>query len=102
MSRAPRPRPRTPTRSRPRCSPSRRQESRGLMVGGIDLHLHSTASDGTLTPAGVVQEAAERGVALLALTDHDTTSGLSEALSQGHVLRVSVVPGVELSVETST
>ena len=45
----------------------------------IDLHCHSTASDGALTPAALVARAAERGVTHLALTDHDTLAGLAEA-----------------------
>ena len=45
----------------------------------IDLHFHSTASDGGLAPAEVIRRAAERGATLLALTDHDCTAGLAEA-----------------------
>jgi predicted metal-dependent phosphoesterase TrpH len=64
-----------------------------------DLHAHSTASDGTLTPAELVSHAIGSGVEVLALTDHDTTSGIEEArqaASQLHEL--SLVPGIELSV----
>ncbi len=49
----------------------------------IDLHCHSTASDGMLSPADVVRHAAEVGVATLALTDHDTTAGVAEAIETG-------------------
>ena len=53
----------------------------------IDLHSHSTASDGNLSPTNLVLKAKERGITVLALTDHDTTAGLAEAasaaLSQG-------------------
>ena len=43
----------------------------------VDLHTHSTVSDGTIAPAAVVEEAARRGLRVLALTDHDTTDGLA-------------------------
>ena len=46
----------------------------------IDLHVHSTASDGTLTPAQVAAEAKRAGLAAIALTDHDTVNGIEEAL----------------------
>jgi len=63
----------------------------------IDLHTHSTASDGSLSPAGVVAEAARMGLAALALTDHDTVAGVDEALAAGGKEGLEVVPGVELS-----
>ena len=66
---------------------------------GIDLHTHSNRSDGTLEPDGVVRLAAERGLDAVALTDHDTTEGLEEALAAGAELGVEVVPGVEFSAE---
>lgn len=65
----------------------------------IDLHTHSTASDGTVAPADLVARAAEMGVAAMALTDHDTVEGLPEAAAAGAVHGVRVVPGVELSCE---
>jgi len=65
----------------------------------IDLHAHSNRSDGTFTPAEVVQLAAERDLDVVALTDHDTTDGLDEALATGANVGVEVVPGVELSAE---
>ncbi|MCB0995341.1 MAG: PHP domain-containing protein, partial [Acidimicrobiales bacterium] len=49
----------------------------------VDLHCHSTASDGTLSPASVVALAAEQGVTTLALTDHDTIDGVAEAVHAG-------------------
>lgn len=64
-----------------------------------DLHTHSTASDGTLAPADLVRQASERGLRVLALTDHDTTLGIAEALKAGSRLGVRVVPGVELSTD---
>ncbi len=68
------------------------------MTAAYDLHCHSTASDGHLTPAAVVQRAAEQGVATLALTDHDTVAGLAEARSAAAGCGVRLIPGVELSV----
>lgn len=66
---------------------------------GIDLHTHSNRSDGTFEPAEVVRRAAELGLDVVALTDHDTTEGLEEALAAGAELGIEVVPGVELSAE---
>jgi len=63
-----------------------------------DLHCHSTASDGLLSPAAVVRRAAERGVDVLALTDHDEVSGLAEAAAEAALTGVAFVPGTELSV----
>jgi predicted metal-dependent phosphoesterase TrpH len=65
----------------------------------IDLHSHSNRSDGTFEPAEVVRLAAERALDVVALTDHDTTDGLAEALATGSVVGVEVVPGVEFSAE---
>jgi predicted metal-dependent phosphoesterase TrpH len=64
----------------------------------IDLHCHSTASDGVLPPAGVVGAAAALGLSALALTDHDTTGGLAEARDAGGRLGVEIVGGCEFSV----
>ena len=64
----------------------------------IDLHVHTTASDGTLTPEQVVQLAKQTGLAALAITDHDTTAGVPEALETGRELEIEVIAGVELSV----
>ena len=63
----------------------------------IDLHMHSTASDGVLPPAGVVRRAAELGLGAIALTDHDTVDGVAEARRRGSVLGVRVVSGCEFS-----
>ncbi|HEX5901961.1 MAG TPA: PHP domain-containing protein [Actinomycetota bacterium] len=65
----------------------------------IDLHAHSNRSDGTFAPAEVVRLASERDLDVVALTDHDTTDGLDEALATGAELGVEVVPGIELSAE---
>lgn len=64
----------------------------------IDLHTHSTCSDGVLAPAVLVRRAAARQVSLLALTDHDDVSGLEEAASAAREANVRFVPGVEISV----
>ncbi|MES1259527.1 MAG: PHP domain-containing protein, partial [Gemmatimonadota bacterium] len=64
----------------------------------IDLHCHSTASDGVLPPAEVVAAAAAIGLTALALTDHDTTAGLDEARAAGAALNVEVIGGCEFSV----
>jgi predicted metal-dependent phosphoesterase TrpH len=64
---------------------------------GFDLQAHSTFSDGALEPAGVVAEAAKAGVQVMALTDHDTVDGVSEAIASGEQAAVRVVPAVEIS-----
>ena len=63
----------------------------------IDLHVHSYESDGTLSPTQVVQKAAEAGLYAIALTDHDTVSGIAEALEAGRQYGVRVIPGIEIS-----
>jgi 3',5'-nucleoside bisphosphate phosphatase len=65
----------------------------------IDLHAHTTASDGSLTPTELVALARERGLRALGVTDHDTVGGLEEALAAGGDAGVEVVPGIELSVD---
>ncbi len=65
----------------------------------VDLHVHSSASDGVYSPREVVQRAAEVGLKAVALTDHDTTAGLDEAMAAGEVLPIEVIPGVEISAE---
>ena len=63
----------------------------------IELQSHSTVSDGQLPPAGVVEAAADAGVSVLALTDHDAVAGVSEAMEAGERLGVDVVPAIEMS-----
>src|SRR6185437_929262 len=63
----------------------------------IDLHLHSTASDGTTTPAVVAELAAGCGLRAIALTDHDSTAGIAEARDTGSRLGIDVIAGIELS-----
>jgi predicted metal-dependent phosphoesterase TrpH len=67
---------------------------------GVDLHAHSTASDGLLTPAALVEEASRRELRVLALTDHDTLAGLPEATETASGLGIELIPGVELSAES--
>jgi 3',5'-nucleoside bisphosphate phosphatase len=63
----------------------------------VDLHMHSTASDGSVAPADVVAAAHRAGLSAIALTDHDTVDGIVEAQAAGAALGVRVVAGVELS-----
>ena len=85
----------------------------------VDLHVHSTASDGTFTPSQLVDYAVEKGLSAFALTDHDTVDGLEEAMARAEVVNqkalydaskeedvsspsrnfIEVIPGIELSTE---
>ncbi|MDR1231543.1 MAG: PHP domain-containing protein [Spirochaetaceae bacterium] len=67
----------------------------------IDLHTHSTASDGTLTPAELIRAAAGKRLGTIALTDHDTIDGISEAQKAVDALegQIRLIPGVELEIE---
>lgn len=62
----------------------------------IDMHLHTTASDGSCTPSAVCQLAIDKGLAAIAITDHDTVDGVAEAISYVDD-RITVVPGIEMS-----
>jgi len=66
---------------------------------GIDLHAHTTASDGTYSPTELVDAAADLGLAALAVTDHDTLAGLPEAIAAANARGLELIAGVELSVE---
>ncbi|MCA8921393.1 MAG: PHP domain-containing protein [Planctomycetes bacterium] len=68
-----------------------------MKLAGIDLHTHSTCSDGLLDPAALVAEAAGQGAEVLALTDHDTMRGCGEAASAAAAAGVRFLPGMELS-----
>lgn len=72
------------------------------MTNHVDLHMHSTASDGTLRPAEVVQLAKAKGLQTIALTDHDTTAGLAEAIEAGKSLGLEVIVGLEINSEDET
>src|SRR5689334_23710105 len=64
----------------------------------VDLHVHSTASDGSVSPDGVVRRAAKAGLSAVALTDHDTVDGIPEAMQAGEREGVRVIGGCEVSV----
>ena len=66
-------------------------------MGFVDMHVHSNASDGTFSPSQVVELAKNAGLDAFALTDHDTTAGVPEALEKGRDLNIEVIPGIEVS-----
>lgn len=65
----------------------------------VDLHVHTTASDGTVAPVAVVAEAASIGLAAIAITDHDSVEGVAPALAAAPGCGIEVIPGVELSAD---
>jgi predicted metal-dependent phosphoesterase TrpH len=65
----------------------------------IDLHTHSTASDGSLSPVELIRTAKERGLSAIALTDHDTISGLDEARNEADRVGIRFIPGIELEIK---
>ncbi|HEY7038699.1 MAG TPA: PHP domain-containing protein [Methylomirabilota bacterium] len=70
------------------------------MAGGVDLHTHTVASDGTFRPSELVAEAARRGVRVLAVTDHDSTDGLAEAIETARAHPpLTIVPGIEINCD---
>jgi predicted metal-dependent phosphoesterase TrpH len=70
-------------------------------MGYVDLHLHTTASDGVLSPSEIVRYAKAKGLQAIAITDHDTIEGLEEGLSEGEKIGFEVIPGIEISAEHS-
>jgi len=70
-------------------------------MGYVDLHLHTTASDGVMTPSGIVRYAQAKGLQAIAITDHDTIGGLVEGMSEGRKIGFEVIPGIEISAEHS-
>ena len=70
-------------------------------MGYVDLHLHTTASDGVLSPAEIVRYAKGKGLQAIAITDHDTIDGCEEGLSEGGRIGFEVIPGIEISAEYS-
>jgi predicted metal-dependent phosphoesterase TrpH len=70
-------------------------------MGWVDLHLHTTASDGVMTPSAIVRYAKTKGLQAIAITDHDTVGGVSEAVSAGSEIDFEVIPGIEISAEHS-
>ena len=68
----------------------------------VDLHVHSTASDGRFSPAEIVRKAAEAGLAVIALADHDTVAGISRALEAAKAFPgLKVIPAVEISTDVA-
>ena len=65
----------------------------------IDLHLHSTCSDGAFSPAELVERAGKAGLTAIAIADHDSVTGISEAVTAGEIGGIEVIPAVELSVQ---
>jgi 3',5'-nucleoside bisphosphate phosphatase len=70
--------------------------------GHVDLHLHTTASDGVLSPSEIVRYAKAKGLQAIAITDHDTVDGCEEGLREGERIGFEVIPGIEISAEYST
>lgn len=68
------------------------------MTRMIDLHVHTTASDGTFTPSDVVLLAKKAGLAAMAVTDHDTVNGIDEAVDKAKEVNLELIPGIEISV----
>jgi predicted metal-dependent phosphoesterase TrpH len=67
----------------------------------IDLHTHSSASDGSLSPGGLIAEAAKQGLKAIALTDHDTVQGLDEAKRAAKAREIVFIPGIEIQINWS-
>ena len=65
----------------------------------VDYHIHTTASDGKSRPTQVVKQASELGYDVIAITDHDNTDGVQEALIAGEAVGLKVIPGIEIAVE---
>jgi len=71
-------------------------------MGKADLHIHSTASDGRLTPADIVLEAARRGLSFIALADHDSIDGIASAQATARAFPgLKIIPGVEISTDVA-
>ena len=69
------------------------------MTNYIDLHTHSTASDGIYSPTELLHKAKDVGLRVLALTDHDTTDGLEEAAQTARALDIDIIPGIEINTD---
>lgn len=73
------------------------------MASKVDLHIHTTASDGRLAPEEVVQLAAERGLQVIAITDHDTVAGIQRAIEASHHFPdLTVIPALEINTDTQS
>ena len=66
----------------------------------VDLHAHTTASDGSFSPSELVSLASEKNLSAVGVTDHDTIAGWDEAFAAGEELGIEIVPGVELSTSS--
>ena len=66
----------------------------------VDFHIHTTASDGAASPTEIVRQAKNLGYDIIAITDHDNTNGLAEAMIAAEALEMKVVPGIEMAVVT--
>lgn len=82
------------TRRRPMHAAARRADGG---TGPVDLHAHTTFSDGLFSPEELVEQAAARGLTAIGVTDHDTLEGVDRALAAGRRFGIEVVPGAELS-----
>jgi len=69
------------------------------MKYGVDLHVHTNASDGSYPPEDVIRLAAEAGLQAIAISDHDNTNGLRRSLAAGEVCGLEVIPAIELSAD---
>ena len=67
----------------------------------IDLHVHTTASDGQYTPTDIIGMAAEKNIKIIAITDHDTVAGLEEAKKAAEKAEITLVQGIELNINNS-
>ena len=68
----------------------------------IDLHVHTTASDGQYSPTQIIEKASEKNIKVIAITDHDTYAGVDEAMAAGEKLGITVIPGIELNITFPT
>jgi hypothetical protein len=71
------------------------------MKQNFDLHVHTNASDGSFSPEDLVKKAKDECVTTIAITDHDTTSGVEEAVKVDEDLGINIIPGVEISIDFS-
>src|SRR5882724_7952317 len=78
-----------------------KRDRQASMTNLVDLHTHSTASDGLYSPSDLVQHASEAGLLVLALTDHDTTNGIEAAAQAARKLGLDFIPGIEINTDVS-
>lgn len=68
----------------------------------LDLHTHTTASDGVLTPTQLIEQAAKNNINAIAITDHDTVSGIAEGIEAARKFNVTLIPGIEISTKVDS